>query len=129
MLFLGFMIESFGVPRLRPNWSIQIEKSWILVSSTGSLIKGHTKGRPWEAGETVDLRDCWGAISGTYIYLLHLVLLSRPARGRADVSSRPLQAAWPYKVAAEVAILQSSFAETSTFVNNTNWYEIALKIH
>ena len=41
--------SAFGVPGLRLDWSIQTKKSRVLVSSTGVLSKGHTRGRSWEA--------------------------------------------------------------------------------
>lgn len=45
----------------KANWSIQTQMSGVLVSSTGILSKGHTRGRPWEVGETVDHKSYWGS--------------------------------------------------------------------
>lgn len=42
-----------GVPGLRLDRPIQTRRSRVLVSSLGVLPKGHTRGRSWEAGETI----------------------------------------------------------------------------
>lgn len=38
----------FEVSRLRSDWSVQIKRSSISVSSTGVSPKKHKKGRSWE---------------------------------------------------------------------------------
>lgn len=49
----ALQVECFGVNRTRLNWSIQIKKGGILVSSVRVLSKRHTRQRSWEAGESV----------------------------------------------------------------------------
>ena len=39
-------VECFGLPRLRLDWSIQTEKSGVLVSFDSALLKEYTKERP-----------------------------------------------------------------------------------
>lgn len=47
-------VEYYGVPWLRLNWAIQTKNNGFLLNSMKILSKGHTGGRSWEAGETVD---------------------------------------------------------------------------
>lgn len=54
-------MECFGVSGLRPGWSHQTKESRILVSSMRVYSKGCTRGRPREAGKTVDHKGCWGS--------------------------------------------------------------------
>lgn len=52
MSSLGSMGGKLGVPRLRPDWSIQTQTSKVLVSFTRILCNGHPMGRCWEAGKS-----------------------------------------------------------------------------
>ena len=50
-------VECFGVPRLRPNWSLQTPNSRVVVSSVELLSEGH----PGRQGRLFfDHEGCWG---------------------------------------------------------------------
>lgn len=53
MALLRSWVECFGVLGQRLGWSIQTEKSRVLVSSSGALSKRHLSGSPWEVGDFV----------------------------------------------------------------------------
>lgn len=60
-------------------------------------------------------RAAGGVISGTYIYCDPVgCYLGHALKGRAGVSSRPVQATWPHKINAKAAVLPSSLAKHST---------------
>lgn len=52
-------MESFGLPGLGLDPSIQTKRAVLLVSSMGVLVKGHIGIQVLEAGETVDHKGCW----------------------------------------------------------------------
>ena len=68
IILLGSVGGVFGVPVLRLNWSIQTQSMGFCEAPWG-LIEGGIKGRCWVAGETVNLRGCWGVTSGSCIDL------------------------------------------------------------
>lgn len=74
MLYQAPWLECFGFSRLRLDWSIQIQKSGILVSPMGVLSNRHTRGRSWEM-ET--LQGPLGSHVGNLHLLMMLWLLSR----------------------------------------------------
>lgn len=66
---LGSVAGVFGVLELRLCGSIQMKKSWVLVSSTGVFFKGCTRGGPWEVGRLLLTRAAGEVVSGTSICL------------------------------------------------------------
>ena len=44
-LYCSLKVKCFGVPWLRPDWSIQTRKLWVLVNFAGVFSKGCAKGR------------------------------------------------------------------------------------
>lgn len=62
--FSGVYRWSVGASKLRLGWSIETKDNRVWVSSKGVLPKGHTKGRPWEARETIT-RTAGNIVSGT----------------------------------------------------------------
>lgn len=79
-------LECFGVPRLRPDWSLQTKTSRAVVSSVGLLPKGHPgrRGRPF-----LDRKGCGGTPTRNLHLLvtLHAVIQGMDQRdGRRLVS-------------------------------------------
>lgn len=76
MPLLGW-VEWLGVPKLRPDCSIQTKNSGVSISSPGVFSKGYTRGRPWEAGESYH-KGCLGSRIRNLHLLITPQLLSRP---------------------------------------------------
>lgn len=89
------LLGSLGavLPRLRPDWSIQIKRgrSWLCSTVVSSL---RVQGKALEAGET------WSQEG------LRNLMLSCSC-----LSLKPLQAAWPNNMGAKAAIPWSSWAK------------------
>lgn len=65
----GSGVQCFGVSEPRPNSSI-LTHVWGFGKLQGGLVKGCTRRRPWEAGEAIAYKGCWG----NYIKILHLLV-------------------------------------------------------
>lgn len=57
MLLLSLGVKCFGDPRLRLGSSIQTQRSRVLVSSTGVLLKRCIKGRPWDVAGRLGITE------------------------------------------------------------------------
>lgn len=65
-------------------------------------------------GDTVACKSCWGSHNRNFYLLVTPGLLSRHVLiGRASLSSRSLQAAWPSKMDADAAVSWSSLVKLS----------------
>lgn len=106
-------IESFRVPRIRPDWSIQQKAGFCKPHQ--SLSSRHIRRRPQEPGETVDHESHWRHhIRGMYLFVtLQAVFQGMIVHEGISVSLRPLQPTWPKKMDAKAAILWNSFAISS----------------
>ena len=62
-------MQCFGVPGLKPDWSIQAKKSEVWVSSVRVLPKEHTgEGSGRHRGHFITTRSVGEVISGIHIY-------------------------------------------------------------
>lgn len=109
--YQGLWVECFGVPQLRPNWSIQT-KSRVWVNSKGRvevLSKGHIKGKPKDVGRLQSK-----GLLGSHFQNLYLLVTQRAVISsitlydRVSVSLRLLGDYWPKRMDAKAAILRSS---------------------
>lgn len=92
----------------------QTKRAGFWPAPLGGLIQGQHRGRLWEVGETVACKSCWGSHNRNFHLLVTPGLLSRHALiGRASLSSRSLQAAWPHKMDADAAVSWSSLVKLS----------------
>lgn len=103
MPLLGAVVESFEVPDLRLDWSVQTYTSFSKLHR--DLIKGCTMGRLWEAGETITRALGKSHQDLTFTCDCTECYLDMCMGGRVS-SSRPLQAPGPHKM--DAAILGSS---------------------
>lgn len=115
-LYQDLRVKCFGVPRLKPDWSICTKKSRYLVSFWEVSSKGYTRGRLWWG---LFIIRGFGGASGTYICLwLHRLFLGQMLPRGANVSSTALKATCPCKMEPKAAIFWSSLAKFSTVMYN-----------
>lgn len=69
MPLIGSWMECFGVPRLRPDYSIQTKKCGALVNSAGSYLRGTQMVAPGGEGDFLSL----GLLGTSYLELTFLV--------------------------------------------------------
>lgn len=98
-------MECFGVPGLSLNCSIQTKKGEVSVGSLRVLSKGHTGEGIGRQGRLF-ITKCPGEDNKELALTCDLLgcYIKHELQGGADVSSRPLQAAWPHKMGAEAAV-------------------------